>query len=256
VAGEHRQGDPAGLASSGVEGLDELWKGGVPYGTSTLVVGPAGSGKSSIAITYAIASARRGERAACFNFDETLATIYQRTTQLGSDLRSHVDSGRILLTQLDPAELSPGEFVHKVRAAVQRDGARVIILDSLNGFLNAMSGEQMLVAQMHELLTFLNQSGAVTFMILTLSGMLGAGMTTPVDLSYLSDNVLLLRFFEAGGRLRKAISVVKKRSGNHADTIHELTFSAGGISVGPPLAEFHGVMTGVPTNLGYPNSAK
>jgi circadian clock protein KaiC len=198
-------------------------------------------------MAYAAAAAKRGEVTACFNFDETLATIYQRSAQLGTDLRTCVNSGLVKITQLDPAELSPGEFVHKVREAVEKDAARVVIIDSLNGYLNAMSGEQMLLAQTHELLTFLNQRGVVTFMILTLSGMLGTNMATPVDMSYLSDNVLVLRFFEAGGRLRKAISVVKKRSGKHADTIHELIFTSSGITLGEPLIDFHGVMTGVPT---------
>ena len=256
VAGEHRQDEPEGTAASDIADLDELWIEGVPRGSSTLIVGPAGSGKSSIAMNYASAAAKRGEVTACFNFDETLATIYQRSAQLGTDLRRHVNSGLVKITQLDPAELSPGEFVHKVREAVEKDGARVVIIDSLNGYMNAMLGEHMLLAQTHELLTFLNQRGVVTLMILTLSGMLGTNMATPVDLSYLSDNVLVLRFFEAGGRLRKAISVVKKRSGKHADNIHELIFSTRGITLGKPLEDFHGVMTGVPTYLGDRSSAK
>jgi circadian clock protein KaiC len=250
VAGEHRQQDPEGTASSGVAALDALWMGGIPRGTSTLVIGPAGSGKSSIATTYAAAAAERGEVAAIFNFDETLATIYRRSDQLGINLRAHVKTGMVKIAQLDPAELSPGEFVGKVRAAVEKEGARVVIIDSLNGFLNAMPGEQMLVAQMHELLTFLNQRGVITFVVLTLSGMLGTNMSSPVDLSYLSDNVLVLRFFEARGRLRKALSVVKKRSGEHEDTIRELNFASGGIRIGEPLTEFVGVMTGVPGYFG------
>jgi circadian clock protein KaiC len=133
---------------------------------------------------------------------------------------------------------------------VEKDNARVIVIDSLNGFLNAMSGEQMLVSHMHELLTFLNQRGVVTLLVLTLSGMLGPNMSVPVDMSYLSDNVLVLRFFEAAGRLRKAVSVVKKRSGPHKDTIHELSFSSGGITIGEPLTDFRGVMTGVPSLVG------
>ncbi len=256
VAGEHRSGEPEGLAESGIASLDALWFGGIPRGTSTLVVGPAGCGKSSIATTYATAAAARGERSAIFNFDETLATIYRRTSQLGADLRGYVDSGMVKITQLDPAEVSPGQFVGKVREAVEDDQATIVIIDSLNGFLNAMTGEQMLVAQMHELLTFLDQRGVVTLLVLTLSGMLGPNMSVPVDLSYLSDNVLVLRFFEAGGRLRKAISVVKKRSGRHEDTIRELTFSPEGIHIGEPLHEFRGIMTGVPTLAGPPSKLK
>jgi circadian clock protein KaiC len=162
----------------------------------------------------------------------------------------------ITIAQLDPAEVSPGQFVDQVRAAVEIDGARIIVIDSLNGFLNAMSGEHMLVAQMHELLTFLNQRGVVTLLVLTLSGMLGSSLSMPVDLSYLSDNVLVLRFFEAGGRLRKAISVVKKRSGKHEDTIRELTFSPKGIHIGEALTEFSGVMTGVPTLVEHSSTLK
>ena len=187
--------------------------------------------------------------AAIHNFDETLSTIYQRSAKIGIDLRGDVKSGAIKITQLDPAELSPGQFISQVRAAVE-DGARFIVIDSLNGFLAAMSGEHMLIAQMHELLTFLNERGVVTFLVLTISGMLGPNMSMPVDMSYLSDNILVLRFFEAGGRLRKAVSVVKKRSGKHEDTIRELSFSPNGIVIGEPLSAFRGVMTGVPVDVG------
>lgn len=250
IAGEHRQDEPEGTASSGIAALDALWMGGIPRGTSTLVIGPAGSGKSSITATYAAAAAERGEVAAIFNFDETLASIYQRSDQLGVNLRAHVKTGMVKMAQLDPAELSPGEFVGKVRAAVEKEGVRLVVIDSLNGFLSAMPGELMLVAQMHELLTFLNQRGVVTFVVLTLSGMLGTTLSSPIDLSYLSDNVLVLRFFEARGRLRKALSVVKKRSGKHEDTIRELSFSSDGILIGEPLTEFVGVMTGIPGYFG------
>lgn len=256
VAGEHRQNDPDGTASSGIDALDALWRGGIPHGTSTLVIGPAGSGKSSISAAYASAAAERGESSAIFDFDETLASILRRSAQLGGNLREHVNSGRVKIAQLDPAELSPGQFVGMVRAAVDNDRARVVIIDSLNGFLNSMSGEHMLVAQMHELLTFLNQRGVITLIVLTLSGMLGQNMNMPVDLSYLSDNVLVLRYFEAAGRLRKAISVVKKRSGDHEDTIRELSFSPRGIHIGEPLAGFRGVMTGIPSIVGPSSTLK
>lgn len=248
VAGEHRQDPIEGVVASGIPDLDRLWGGGVPRGTSTLLVGPAGSGKSSVSTKYVTAAAERGEAAAIFNFDETLSTIYLRSAQIGADLRPHVESRMVQITQLDPAEVSPGQFVGLVRTAVESGGARVVVIDSLNGFLNAMSGEQMLVSHMHELLTFLNQRGVATFIVLTFSGMIGPHLTVPIDLTYLSDKVLVLRFFEAGGRLRKAVSVVKKRSGRHEDTIHELTFSSAGLSLSEPLTQFRGILTGVPTD--------
>ena len=169
---------------------------------------------------------------------------------MGSDLRPHIKSGLVRITQLDPAEVSPGQFIGLVRSAVERDGARIIVIDSLNGFLNAMSGEQMLVSHMHELLTFLNQRGVVTLVVLTLSGMIGTQISVPIDLTYLADNVLVLRFFEARGRLRKALSVVKKRSGKHEDTIHDLRFPPTGLSLSSPLSDFRGIMSGIPTDGG------
>jgi circadian clock protein KaiC len=246
VAGEHRQEPTEGTASSGIPALDRLWGDGIPRGTSTLLIGPAGTGKSSIATTYVTAAAERGEVAAIFNFDETLSTIYLRSAQIGADLRPHIKDGKVRITQLDPAEVSPGQFVGLVRAAVEQDGARVIVIDSLNGLLNAMSGEQMLVSHVHELLTFLNQRGVVTLVVLTASGIIGTQISVPIDLTYLSDNVLMLRYFEARGRLRKALSVVKKRTGKHEDTIHELTFSPEGINVSESLSDFLGIMSGVP----------
>ena len=249
VAGEHRQNEPEGAALSGIPTLDALWNGGIPRGTSTLVIGPAGSGKSSIATNYALAAAERGEVAAIFNFDETLATIYRRSEQLGLNLRPHVEAGVIRVEQVDPSELSPGQFVTMVRKSVEQEGARVVIIDSLNGFLQSMSGEQMLVSQMHELLTYLDQRGVTTLLVLTQTGLLGTHMAAPVDLSYLSDNVLVLRYFEVEARVRKAVSVLKKRSGQHVDAIHELCLSADGISVGEALSDLHGVLTGSPMPL-------
>ena len=187
VAGEHRQEPTESIALSGIPALDRLWDGGIPRGTSTLLVGPAGTGKSSIAAKYVTAAAERGEVAAIFNFDETLSTIYLRSAQIGADLRPHIKQGLVRIKQLDPAEVSPGQFVGLVRSAVEQDGARVIVIDSLNGFLNAMSGEQMLVSHVHELLTFLNQRGVVTFVVLTFSGMIGTQLSVPIDLTYLSD---------------------------------------------------------------------
>ena len=249
VAAEHRRPFPAGHLASGVPALDALLGGGLDRGTSALLMGPAGSGKSSIALQYAAAAAGRGERAAVFTFDESLTTLLARSAGLGIDLKGAVESGRVSVQQVDPAELSPGEFGHRVRQAVERDGASVVVIDSLNGYLHAMPEERFLTIQLHELLTYLGQQGVVTFLVVAQHGLLGTGMHAPVDASYLADSVVLLRYFEAAGRLRRAISVVKKRSGPHEATLRELRLGAAGIWVGEPLADFHGVLTGTPTYL-------
>ena len=247
VASEHRVEETHGQASSDVAGLDALWAGGLSRGTSTLILGPAGCGKSTIAMSYAHAASARGEYAACFIFDETRSSAIGRAARLGIDPAPFLESGRMTLDQIDPAELTPGEFVQMIRTAVEQKGARMIIIDSLNGFLNAMPGENFLTIQMHELLMFLNQRGVVSILVLAQAGLLGASMRSPVDLSYLADNVMLLRYFEAEGKVRKAISVLKKRSGEHEDTIRELHLAKGEISVGPALAQFQGILTGVPS---------
>jgi circadian clock protein KaiC len=176
-----------------------------------------------------------------------VSTAFIRSAQLGMDLERHVTAGMIEMREFDPAEISPGEFVCFVRESVEKRGARVIVIDSLNGFLNAMAGEQQLLLQMHELCSYMNRRGVATFLILAHAGILGAHMTPPVDISYLADNVLLFRYFEAEGEVRKALSVLKKRSGGHERTIRELRFQTGGIEVGEPLTQFHGVLTGIPT---------
>jgi circadian clock protein KaiC len=221
-------------------------------GTSTLLIGGAGVGKSSIAVTYAVAAAMRGERVAMFAFDEGLGTLFARAASLGVSLREQVSDGRISVQQIDPAEMSPGEFTQLVRHAVEAEGARVLIIDSLNGYLNAMPDERFLILQMHELLTYLNQLGILTIVVLAQHGLMGH-MQTPIDLSYLSDAVIMLRYFEAGGRVRRAISVVKKRSGAHEDTIREFKLTPHGLRVGPPLTEFNGILTGTPTYVGGPS---
>ena len=231
---------------SEVTELDTLLGGGLDRGTATLVLGPAGSGKSSLAAHFAAASARRGESAAAFIFDEGINTYLNRAAGLGTDLRTEVEAGRLKVQQVDPAELSPGEFAHAVCGAVESGGARVVIIDSLNGYLQAMPDERFLTAQMHELLTFLNQQGVVTILVMAQHGFMGA-MNSPVDVSYLADTVILLRYFEAAGAIRRAISVVKKRTGPHEDTIREMRLSASrGVEVGEPLTAFRGVLTGVP----------
>jgi circadian clock protein KaiC len=249
VAGEHKGAFPEGTVTSGIGAFDALWGDGIDRGSSTLLIGPAGSGKSTIAMSFAVAAARRGDLASVFLFEEWGRTAVKRCKQLGIDPTPHMESGRLYLEQIDPAELSPGEFIQHVRDAVETRGAKVIVIDSLNGFLNAMPEEQHLPMQMHELLSYMNQRGIATILVLAQAGMIGA-MASPFDLSYIADNVLLFRFFEADGKVRKALSVLKKRGGPHEETIRELTLGNGTISVGPALSGFRGVLTGVPTYVG------
>jgi circadian clock protein KaiC len=249
VAAEHHRAFLGELTSTGSAELDALLGGGIERGTSLLLIGGAGVGKSSIALTYAIAAAARGELVGVFAFDEGLGTAFARAAGLGMPLQAEVDSGRVRVQQIDPAEMSPGEFAHLVRDSVEHHGVRVVIIDSLNGYMNAMPEERFLVLQMHELLSTLNQLGVVTILILAQHGMMGP-MQTPLDISYLSDAVVMLRYFEAEGRVRRAISVVKKRSGAHEDAIREFRLTAEGVKVGPPLTEFQGILTGVPTYAG------
>jgi circadian clock protein KaiC len=245
VASEHRTDVERTLVSSGVPALDQLLGGGIHSGTSTLLMGPAGCGKSTVAMRYVIASAQRGEKAVIFSFDETTATLLDRARGLGMDPEQHLGSARAPIEQVDPAEISPGEFVARAREAVD-GGARLLVLDSLNGFMNAMPGEDFLLLQLHELLSYLNQRGVATLMTLAQSGFVGSSMQTPIDVSYLADSVLLFRYFEAGGQVRQALSVVKKRTGAHERTIRELSFEAGGVVVGKALREFDGVLSGAP----------
>ncbi len=246
VAAEHRHEFAREAITSGVDELDALLGGGLDRGTSTLILGPAGSGKSSIAGQFVAAAADRGEHAASFLFDEGRDTYLARAAGLGKAMTEQVESGMLSVQQVDPAELSPGEFAHRVRRAVDHDGARIVVIDSLNGYLQAMPDERFLTVQMHELLTYLNQQGVVTILVMAQHGFMGANMATPVDVSYLADTVLMLRFFEAAGAVRRAISVVKKRTGYHENTIREMSLSSKGVMVGEPLSDFHGVLTGVP----------
>lgn len=250
IAAEHNQPFAAGLLASGVLEFDGLLGGGLHFGTSTLLLGPAGTGKSSLATQYALAAAAQGEHAVIFTFDEALGVFLMRSAELGFAVQQHGDNGRLQLRQIDPAELAPGEFVHLVRAEVERVQTRVVVIDSLNGYLNAMPGERFLLAQLHELLTYLGQRGVVTILVVGQTGLIGAGMDTPLDASYLADTVILLRYFEAGGAVRRAISVVKKRSGPHEHTIREFQIGTGGLRLGLPLNDFQGVLTGVPTYVG------
>jgi circadian clock protein KaiC len=239
----------ARLASEVAE-LDALIGGGLEEGTSTLIVGAAGTGKSTLSAQFATAAARRGQHAALFLFDESPATLISRCTGLGIALESELDAGRLTLQQVDPAELTPGEFINRIREAVDR-GAAMVVIDSLNGYLNAMPGERHLTIQLHELLMFLGQQGVATILVAAHHGMIGSQMTTPVDASYLADAVILLRYFEADGEVRQAISVVKKRGSRHERTIREFRLDDdGGIRVGEPLREFRGILTGVPIYQG------
>ena len=249
VAAESRRPRETGIASTGIAEFDQLLGGGLDRGTSTLFIGPAGAGKSAIATEIAVAAAARGEHVATYLFDEGLDTFRRRAKGLGANLEPYIASGHIALTQVDPAERSPGEFADHIRAAVDRDDASVVVVDSLNGYINSMPEERFLLAQLHELFMFLRQRSVVAISVVAQHGLVGA-MHTPVDLSYLADNVVLLRFFEAAGQVRQAISVLKKRSGSHEKTIRELRLQSSGVTVGKPLTEFHGVLTGVPTFVG------
>ncbi|MBV8029916.1 MAG: AAA family ATPase [Betaproteobacteria bacterium] len=247
VAAEHHQRYATQPLTSGVAELDQLLGGGLDRGTSALLMGPAGSGKSTIASQFACEAARRGEKSAVFTFDEGIATLVARSQGLAIDVKGAMDRGLLKVQQIDPGELSPGQFVHAIRNVVERENVRVVVIDSLNGYLNAMPEERFLTIQLHELLTYLAQQGVVTLMVVAQQGLLGNAMQTPVDASYIADTVIVLRYFEAAGKLRRAVSVVKKRSGPHEDALREITFHArGGIRVGEPLARYHGVFTGVP----------
>jgi circadian clock protein KaiC len=246
VAAEHSGPFIAERIKSGVTALDTLLGGGPDRGTSTLLMGPAGAGKSTIAAQYAVAAAARGEHAVIFMFDESPATLEARTAALGIRFAEGRDAGQVRVQQVDPAELSPGEFVSLVRESVERDHARVVVIDSLNGYANAMPEEQYLTAQLHELLSYLGRQGVTTLMVVAQHGLMGSDMRTPVDTSYLADSVILLRYFEYAGKVRKAISVVKKRSGAHEESIRELRFNGEGIHLSEPLMQFRGILTGTP----------
>jgi len=255
VASEHRRVTSRHRLASDVPELDVLLGGGLEDGTSTLIVGSAGTGKSTLAAQFAAAAGRRGQRAALFLFDESPATLISRCDGLGMGFAALIDAENISVQQVDPAELSPGEFTNRIREAV-REHASIVVIDSLNGYLNAMPGERFLTIQLHELLMFLGQQGVATILIAAHHGMIGSQMNTPVDASYLADAVILLRYFEAAGEVRQAISVVKKRGSRHERTIREFRLDEGGIRVGPPLREFRGILTGVPVYEGTTKTLK
>jgi circadian clock protein KaiC len=249
VSSEHHKVHSAGIMSSGNTELDALLGGGLDRGSSTLVLGPAGAGKSLLVLQFIAAACGRGEKAALFVFDEELGLLFRRSKAMGIDLEHMKKTGYLTIEQVDSAELSPGEFAHRVRASVEKIGARTVVIDSLNGYQQAMPEENSLILHMHELLQFLNRQGASTFLTVAQHGLVG-DMKAPVDVTYLADAVVLLRFFEAEGRVRRAISVIKKRAGPHENTIRELTITERGPILGAPLKEFHGVLRGVPTYCG------
>lgn len=247
IAAEHRHDVSDDVISSGVASLDQMTGGGIDHGVSTLLLGPAGSGKSTVAIRYAVAAAERGEKALIYSFEESPRTIFKRSAAMGMDLRGCVEKGSVKIQNIDPAELTPGEFVHQVREDIVEGDVTVVVIDSLNGFLNAMPEERFMILQLHELLSYLGQMGISCFIVVAQHGMLGMSMGTPVDVSYLADTVLLFRFYESEGRLKRALSVVKRRGGQHDDSIRELLFKGSeGIEVGETLQHLRGVLTGVP----------
>jgi circadian clock protein KaiC len=250
VASEHRDSMLIERASSGSADFDALLDGGLLRGTSTLLLGPPGSGKSSLVTMFAMAAAERGEQSAVFLFDETLRAYLTRAEALGFRIADHVHAGTIALHQIDPAELSPGELVHNIRRAVD-GGARCIAIDSLNGYLNSMPEESYLVVQLHEVLMYLAQRGVLSFLVAPQRGLVGASMRAEVEVSYLADTVILLRYFEADGAVRNAFSVLKQRTARHEKTIREFSLGSDGFTIGAPLRHFQGVLTGVPTFTGH-----
>jgi circadian clock protein KaiC len=252
VAAEHRQESLRQRISSGIQQIDSLLAGGLECGTSTLVQGAAGTGKSTLAMLFALQLAQRGEHAEVYLFDESISTLGSRMRGLGRDLEPHVQSGRLRLQQVDPAEMSPGEFFQTIRAGVERRGARMVVIDSLNGYLNAMPDEKFLVVQLHELLSFLGQHSVASILVAAQAGLISSTPSALVDASYLSDSVVLMRHFESEGEIRQAISVVKMRGGDHERTIREFRMRAGEIEVGPALREFQGIFTGIPSRRSPP----
>ena len=249
VSAEHKTDFDRSPQPSGVTGLDAILGGGVERGSSCLILGPAGTGKSLVALYFILAAIRRGEKAALFAFDEELGLLFSRTLAFGIDLEAMRASGDLIVQQVDAAELSPGEFTAQVRDCVDKKGIKTVVIDSLNGYQAAMPEENFLILHIHELLQYLNRQGATTFLTVAQHGLVG-DMKAPVDVTYLADTVILLRYFEAFGEVRRAMSVIKKRSGGHEKTIREFEIGDHGLKVGPPLTNFHGVLRGVPNFVG------
>lgn len=249
VSAEHKSGFVRDVIGTGSEEFDALLGGGVERGSSVLILGPAGTGKSIMSLTFVKSAIERGEQAAMFVFDEELGLLISRARGLGIDLQAMIDSDDLVLEQVDAAEMTPGEFSERVRVCVESHGVRTVVVDSLNGYQAAMPGEHALVLHIHELLQYLNRKGVTTFLTVAQHGLVG-DMKAPVDVTYLADTVVLLRYFEALGRVRRAVSVVKKRTGPHEDTIREYRISGDGVTLGPPLNNFQGILRGVPELVG------
>lgn len=245
VPSEHRNPIASDILPSGIPELDAMLGGGLHRGTNMLLVGPAGAGKTSTAFQYVVTAAKRGERASVYTFDESLHTLHERASGIGINLAALTEAGLIDLHQIDPVELSPGEFVHGVRQAVEKDGSRVVVIDSLNGYINAMPEEHFLVLQMHELLTYLGQQGVTTLLVNSTSSTQSQGSGPEIDISYLTDTALFFRYYEYRGEIRQAVSVMKRRTGPHQRAIRELRITANGITIGEPLKNLRGVMSGV-----------
>lgn len=244
IAANHRAGFERETVSSGIEGLDALLGGGLDRGTSNMFMGPPGTGKSTLAAKFAYAAAQRGEKSLIFIFDETVQSLTERSKALEMDIVPYIESGVIRVSQVDPAEMSPGELTARIRHGVLHDDVRMVVIDSINGYLNAMPAEKYLSLQLHELLAFLNQQGVISIMILAQNGVIGA-LHSSVDLTYLADTVLLLRYFEFAGKVHQAASVIKKRTGNHERSIREIQIGTNGILIGAPLKNMHGVLAGM-----------
>lgn len=249
VSAEHKGSFRREVLPSQIPGINGLLDGGVERGSSVLILGPSGTGKSLFALTFIMGAAARGENSAMFVFDEELGQLFARALGLGIDLQALVDKGQLIIEQVDAAQLTPGELSARVRACVEEHDARTVVFDSLNGYQISMPEENALVLHMHELLQYLNRRGATTFLTVAQHGLVG-DMKTPVDITYLADTVILLRYFEALGRVRRAVSIVKKRTGAHEDTIREYRIDANGITMGEPLSNFQGVLRGVPKLCG------
>jgi len=249
VAAEHRTPFTRDVMTTNIPEFDALLGGGVEQGSSALIIGPSGTGKSTVALQFAVAAIARGEKAAMFVFDEELGLLFSRTRSMGFDLEALRDQGKLHIEQVDAAEMSPGEFTARVRDRVDRARVKTVVIDSLNGYQAAMPEENALILHIHELLQYLNRQGASTFLTVAQHGLVG-DMQTPVDVTYLADTVILLRYFEALGRVKRAVSIIKKRTGEHEDTIREFRIGRGGLSMGAPVTGFQGVLRGVPLFVG------